>query len=1780
MAQDMGDSVAPSVDNSSSWNPAFRPEAIDAGNNYPDSNAAETPSGPEMEGSSATMDTSSMAAPEDSQFASDADFFFREKLNASSSFDTQTPTVPNTPESNFRADVDHVSNTVGRNGTWSIRNEEGQTAQTVVQPPTGDDFAPADQAMPSEKPDVKPTENYPTHEDMSTLPSDKGEVQEPQFGGSVLRAENDENVMTNGEADTNGRGPWENAESAGDAGEEDFFNQLNAQTKPIYSPPDPDARFEEGMPLLDDVVQSPQQLDQPAANTNSQIDKIFGEDGDSEDGFFSNLQNSAREEKEPSHIARKSTTQVIGNSAMGPDSPVSEMPPGFGQQDGGHTAPQAPENAQNQAPSEEELAARWMAELDDDDMLLPDETGEASVENQNQNQAPVPQSVPDFSNDSSVANGLNSPFVSPPRKQPLPYTPHQPSTSDLLQEPLDGVSPASTVPASSYFAPQPNTPTLRKAQSFVEQPKQGYKSPYDLPEDLTLPRRPHKPAAPKVAALPFPAQSGSIPAPPPVSASPSMSASVPPPAAAPPKNFYEELPPPPQRSRPSSSGRYTPGSNASAPGLYQRPPPPVVAPPHQFTSAPSQQPAAVPPPKNFFEELPPPPQRSRPSSSGRYTPGSNASVPVPGPYQRPPPAVSAPQHQAASAPPPPPATVPPPKNFFEELPPPPQGSRPSSSGRYTPGSNASIPGPYQQPPPPPKNQFASAPPPASSGRYTPDRKPSVPTPPATSFPYASSPSPGQRSGDSYFQPQLEQPEKMNPYANPSAPSAPTAPSAPSRYSPKPPGLQVGSKPPSISRYSPAPPPPSSSAPVARNYQPSTPPGSVNLTGPLPFQPRASSPLAYHEDAEYQTEEPRAPPLNPTVNLSPPRSVPQPPVSRGSLQAPSLSLNSFDSDVAGAVNGDVAFPPVGQQQTSPPKNPYAPQPRANSISARGRSGLNPSSTLTAYGPSTIAAPFSPPRRSRTQSPSRQMAGPRLSVPSIDPLQRPASANGPGSPTKNIINPYQTPQATISARVLTQHLDFVLPDEDQQLDPLERWKGVPIVDFGFGGDIVSCFPKHVPRYMSGQATPKVKPTPGEVKVHRLNEWLPAGESVISYPGPLRTKSKKKDIVAWLFSRIAAFENEGLSESAQLHPEPYKRQEEKILLWKIVKVLVENDGKLEGSVDIQKSVRNVLFPDLPNTEAFQPYGDGLTASNGLDAQFRPDSVDPQFADSLRINLLNGDREKAVWSAADNRMWGHAMILASTLDKSVWKQVVQEFVRREIRSTSRNAESLAALYEIFAGNIEESIDELVPPSVRAGLQMVSKDSAHGPTKNALDGLDSWKDTVQLVLSNQSPDGPQALVALGRLLSTYGRTEAAHICYLFSRVSVFGGADDPLAGIVLLGVDHRGNSNALLDEDAIQLTEVYEYATCVLAGSPAATMPHLLAFKLIYAKSLAEHGRKSEALQYCDAIASTLKAATRPSGYYHQHLFSEIDELSARLKQTTSDGVSSWLPRPSMEKVSGSMWAKFSSFVAGEDSDAASTGSGKAGETADVGPFARVTGTPTISRSPSVSDMYGSHLSAAAPPMTNGASRYHPGHQYAPNGSPDHYHPRSSLDSQRSAGSFGYPYGQRRGSQEPPMASEGGPYHPGPFYSSSPAAGHRFSPPQTSYMPLAPVEEDRTYQTQPMPASVPPPTYPPQHFGSLEQGSGVQTSQYGYVPPASTSGYEPPPSTIAVAENTDVSDVETRLGKSSMDEDDGAVRAEAMRKAEREQADREADEAFRRAAEADGMLFRVILYHASFLLT
>ncbi|KKA25407.1 COPII vesicle coat protein Sec16 [Rasamsonia emersonii CBS 393.64] len=1464
------------------------------------------------------------------------------------------------------------------------------------------------------------TNSFPPVQNTETTPEQGAEVpQRDDIGDGAPEASKHEDAaphgVTNGEVDQSNGVFWE--DSMHEDGEDDFFGQLKTQTKPIYVPPEADSRFEEGVPLVEDVSGT---QEEPTVQAESSIKKVFDGDADEGDDFFSSAAQKASADTQHPAITRKSTSQVLGSLNYDTlNSPINE-PPVESLQSSHDAGAEAPGDASNTAKTseDEDLAARWQAELEgDDDLLLDEEPG---------NQAPVTQEA-ETGNAPELLNGVSHPesgsqfgaqqTPTPASVQSNPYAPHQPSSSELVQGlPVAPYSQAPGVAASPYSmmpAQEQQGATTEKAESFVNK-KDGYKSPYDLPDSFARPRRP---AARK---------------------------------AVPPPGTTMPTPPPPPRS----------SSNPAVP-----PPPVSNASPQASGIPPAKEP--VPPPKNFYEELPPPPKQ-RPASRGRYTPQSTTA----------------------------PSVGPPPASSL--------------------GSQSSA-------PPPPT---------VTSGV------------------------------DNFYQCQLQPPERVGPYTNLSVPNAPAGPGSGPRYSPKPPAVSAGTKPPSSPRYSPAPAPQSSTSPVRNRY--ASQPAVAHTANSLPFQPRTSSPLAHHEKHAYGPQESHERPSTSSDTLSPPRTY-QPPQTQEQLPQSGQTSGYAASETG--KESEKTSDVFTHQPSVQPTNPYAPVSNATEPSRRRstESPYVPGSGVTGPQIPTPAGEiqFAPPRRSQTQSPGRQMNGPSLSISSAEPFQRPASVHNSSSPAK-AVNPYASPYAAVSNREVSQQA-FIPPTDGQELDPLERWKGAPVFKFGFGGVITSCFPQHIPRYSAGQMTPMIKPAPGEVKIQQLKDIVPSSDKIQDC-GP---------------------RERGGSGTLQSDPDPYKRHDEKILLWKMIRVLVENDGVLEGTADIQKSLRNIISPGLQSSETDATYGGGQTTS-GLyqptNGSVRSDAIDAGLLGLLRNDLLVGDREKAVWRAADNRLWGHAMIMSS-LDKSLWKQVVQEFVRREVRSAGENIESLAALYEIFSGNLEESIDELVPPSARVGLQMVSRTDGHGPTKNALDGLDRWRETLGLILNNRSPDDHRALFALGQLLSSYGRTEAAHICYVFARAfspaPIFGGVDDPQASIVLLGVDHRRFPFTFWhDDDAILLTEVYEFATSVLAGNSAAVLPHLQSFKLQHAYQLAEKGYKSDAQQYCDAIAGILKATTRPSPYYHQRLFSEVEELSTRLREAPGDGTSSWISKPSMEKVSGSMWAKFSSFVAGDDNDEASTASGKAGD-ADVGPFAKVTGTPTISRSPSTSDLYGS--CPMAQPVSSSSSRYTPGNQFALSSSPEQYRSRSSMDSQKSP-PMSVNYTQRRGSQDPSTPVDGSPYVSASFntHGTPPYAYH--STPQSSYTPLAPVEEDLPSQSQqPQPA----PSQDSALTSGLRSGSDsfgqpldhsenadTETSQNtGYEPPTASSGYEPPsyqPDAGTASDEEEESQEEEKKPKkkSFMDDDDDdddlAARAAALQKAEKERRDREVDEAVRRAAEAD----------------
>ena len=826
--------------------------------------------------------------------------------------------------------------------------------------------------------------------------------------------------------------------------------------------------------------------------------------------------------------------------------------------------------------------------------------------------------------------------------------------------------------------------------------------------------------------------------------------------------------------------------------------------------------------------------------------------------------------------------------------------------------------------------------------------------------------------------QLLPPERVSPYSNTATAStaAQVLPALNPRYSPVPP-VQPGLQP-IQSRYA--------TPPVG-------PPRPPSVT--LPFQPRTSSPLARSASATQQYQLRSLPVDNAgSSNVFPSESR------RPSLRSyhterplpppPEIQRSQETTTTTPAIFGDnVAVPS---------------EPEKKKRSLQYHHPLEQSQIIS---PDIHA--FDSPRRSQTQSPSTMMPQSEVRVTKGYESHRRASVDDSTSP--GISNPpfvsTTPPTAQLPLDMKAKpRINYLVPSDGREKDPLERWKGCPIFFFGFGGITITSFPKQIPRFTAGHSTPLIKCSPGEVKL-RTAKILSLDDKVASFPGPLKSKSKKKDVLDWLGKSIQQLGQQYVSISPdQALEDSRKRHEEKILLWKVLQVLVENDGVIDRNPTAVTSIRMTLSPELITGESSgQISYDSILPLKRISKSSIPrnstDTEDPEALEGLRRLLLHGEREKAAWHAADQRLWGHALLLASTLSRDVWKQVIQEFVHNEVKTYGDNTESLAALYDIFAGNWEESIDELVPPSARAGLQMVSKTAGPGPVKNALDGLDRWRETLSLVMSNRTPDDGKALVSLGQLLSKYGRVEAAHICFIFARSqTLFGGPDDSQVNVVLFGADHvQQPFDYARDLDSVLLTEVYEFAFNILA-SPSAptTMPHLQAHKLYHATILAEYGYRDEAQQYCDNIQNILKATTKLSPYYNNRLFNALDDLSSRLKQAPKDGSASWITRPSIDKVSGSVWSRFNQFVNGGDSDAASAGSGNATD-GEAGPFSKVSGdTPTISRGPSPSDPYGSYVNGGlytpGPPGLTISNTPH-----APSGV---YTPRSSLEQPRHAERFG----------------------------------------------------------------------------------------------------------------------------------------------------------------------------------
>ncbi|KAK3499349.1 Sec23-binding domain of Sec16-domain-containing protein [Neurospora hispaniola] len=1423
-----------------------------------------------------------------------------------------------------------------------------------------------------------------------------------------------------------------------------------------------DARFEEGVPLIAHDGNT-------TAEREDTKDLFGGEDANDEDDFFSQVQQGTanQTEFEAQPLERKSTMQVLGAMDMG------SVQPNF---------PPVEEQPEKEADATVETQTHDHPETTSADL----NTGEGHEE-----QKPAGEDVEAkwkelFADDeedtlsllddsTEASNEIKEKEIDPAAffgsddEGFLDDSEEFPTMEETTQPSAPSVagSNTTTTPTTRYM-PQTQTPSLSLS---------GAPNPYapTAPPLTSAPSNPYFPAAPStVAQTPSVTPFGA-----PVSA--------PPPSG----RFGYGAVPPPQIERKAQSF-------VDKKGGYQSPydlPMEVVKVKKRPSTATLNKPVtapAAPPPSKSATHLPPPPPTSVPHSS-----------------------------QPGVKPPPPRGEAKPKDKFFEELPVVTK-ARPASRNTMGTASPAQS-SPYGPPP--------SAGPPSIASQ-----------PPVPGMPSAMGSVPNSSFTQHAEIPNLVAPPRVNPYASIQSSTTSLAPAVPapasSRYSPAPSsGSQLSTPvpPAAASRYSPAPP---ASRPTSSGYTPTTSVPPV-LPPVLPHQPRTSSPLAHFESrplvsshAESGLAEKRS--SNSLYDLRLQRVPSLPPTQEVEEEGPMQGMVSPNQVPASHQTS----PTASRHGAVPHRSRRTPPPQSLTV----QPVTSPQRAAYSYQPAASAPSheFAPPPRSQTQSPGA-LYGNR-NVKPIEPIPRPSSVTDATSPRAALYSPITMqpsstfpPISTTTSRPRgnTQNFNLVPPTDGREHDPLQRWRGVPLISWGVGGALVTMFPKNVPRYGMGQTAPMVIRSPGEVKVKSMKDIEPMEERLAKFPGPLKGKSKKKETIAWLTNGIEMLERTVPHNlSHQLNPShDDKRTTERLLLWKILRVFVEHDGVLEGNPTVNQAVREILYPEASTiggqpefTNALNPSGLGNSATTSLQA----DSVDSSAVEQIRNHLISGDNEKAVWAAVDKRLWGHAFLLANALNPDLYKRVAQEFVKNEVNSTGHNNESLAALYDVLSGNHEESVDELVPAHARAGLQLVAKNSSSGPSKDAMGGLDKWRETLSLILSNRTADDARAINFLGNLLSGYGRAEAAHICFLFARSqTIFGGLDNPNSNFVLVGSDHRRQADHFAKEiEPLLLSEVYEYGQSLAGGTVPVSNPHLAAYKLQHAYALAEYGFRDKALQYCEAITAAITAQTKRSPYYHPILEAYVDDLMKRLKQAPKEESNSWIPKPSMNKVSDSMWNRFNKFVAGDDNEDGSKGSPDAA--GESGPFARIAGgTPTISRSPSVNNLetFGATIPSygmpsapvtngpnmfSPPPPTRTASRYAPGApqpstpNYNPYETNSPYAPRSSME--RASGEYS------RSSVELPrqsLDSQRG-------YSHSSYAPNRTSSPAQPYTPYGTTPQESSYSLhnmQPQQSLTSPaattsgyqPFTPQNNVSANDEPSNEPPSapSTGYQPPSY--GYEPP---------------------------------------------------------------------------
>ncbi|KAG9145163.1 hypothetical protein Leryth_008955 [Lithospermum erythrorhizon] len=263
----------------------------------------------------------------------------------------------------------------------------------------------------------------------------------------------------------------------------------------------------------------------------------------------------------------------------------------------------------------------------------------------------------------------------------------------------------------------------------------------------------------------------------------------------------------------------------------------------------------------------------------------------------------------------------------------------------------------------------------------------------------------------------------------------------------------------------------------------------------------------------------------------------------------------------------------------------------------------------------------------------------------------------------------------------------------------------------------------------------------------------------------------------------------------------------------------------------------------------------------------------------LVSGKKKEALLSAQEGQLWGPALVLAAQLGNRFYVDTVKELALQQLVAGS----PLRTLCLLIAGQPADvfSADTAASgsmPGVASYPQQSMQLGANGI-------LDDWEENLAVIASNRTKDDELVLIHLGDCLwRERADIFAAHICYLVAEANFEQYSDS--ARLCLVGADHLKFPRTYVSPEAIQRTEIYEYSQA-LGNSQFVLIP-FQPYKLVYAHMLAEVGRLSDALRYCQAVQKSLKTGRSPEVETLRQVASSLEE---RIKTHQQGGSTNLAP-------------------------------------------------------------------------------------------------------------------------------------------------------------------------------------------------------------------------------------------------------------------------------------------------